>query len=64
MVTVCHGGVIASLVGHAMGQHPWRYAGVRNGSLTHLVVDGAQWTLRSFNDAAHTGTLTADHDPH
>ncbi len=64
VVTVCHGGVIAALVGHAMEQHPWRYTGVRNASLTHIVVDGDDWTLRSFNDAAHTGTLTADHDPH
>lgn len=63
IAVVCHGGVIASLLGHAMSTHPGRYRGARNASLTHIVVDDSAWVLRSFNDAAHTGDLTADHDP-
>ena len=63
IVVVCHGGVIASLVGHAMGQPPWMYGGVRNASLTHVVLTEDRWILRSFNDAAHTGSLVADHGP-
>jgi probable phosphoglycerate mutase len=63
IVVVCHGGVIAALLGHGMGQPLWAYAGARNGSLSHVVVSSDQWTLRSFNDAAHTGSIVADHDP-
>ena len=51
------------IVGHAMGQPPWKYAGVRNGSITHMVLSDDGWTLRAFNDASHTGSLTADHGP-
>lgn len=63
IVVVCHGGVISTIVGHAMDQHAMRYVGARNGSITHVVIDGHRWILRSFNDAAHVGGLTADHDP-
>ena len=63
IVVVCHGGVIAALLGHAMQQPARRYIGARNASLTHVVVHGDAWMLRAFNDAAHTGGLTADHDP-
>ena len=59
---VCHGGVIASLVGHATGTHPFDYLGVRNSSLSHLYITEDRWLLRSFNDTAHAGGLTADHD--
>lgn len=64
IVVVCHGGVIATLVGHAMGQPAWMYGGVRNASMSHVVVTEDRWMLRSFNDAAHVGTLVTDHDPH
>lgn len=63
IAVVCHGGVIAAVIGHAMGQHPMHYRGARNGSLSHVVIAGDQWILRSFNDAAHVGGLTADDDP-
>ncbi len=63
VAVVCHGGVIAALVGHAMDQPLWMYGGVRNASLTHMVLTEDRWILRSFNDAAHTGSLVADHDP-
>jgi len=62
IVVVCHGGVIGALVGHAMGGHSMQYSGARNASLTHLVITEDRWMLRSFNDASHIGSLTADHD--
>ena len=39
------------------------FGGVRNASLTHVVLTDDRWILRSFNDAAHTGSLVADHGP-
>jgi len=63
IVVVCHGGVIAAVLSHAMRQPVMAYRGARNASLSHVVVHGGEWILRSFNDAAHTGSLTADHDP-
>ncbi len=63
IVVVCHGGVIATLLGHATGQPWWVYGGIRNASMTHLVVTDERWIVRSFNDAGHIGSLTADSDP-
>ncbi len=63
ITVVCHGGVIAALLGHAMSQPLMMYGGARNASLSHIVVTEERWILRSFNDAAHTGALTHDHDP-
>lgn len=63
IAVVCHGGVIAAIVGHTMQQSPWLYSGVRNASLSHIVITEDRWQLRSFNDAAHVGSLVGDHDP-
>ncbi len=63
VVVVCHGGVIASLMGVATGAPPFTFRGVRNGSLTHLIRSPDGWTVRSFNDGAHVGPLLADADP-
>ncbi len=63
IVVVCHGGVVAALLGHAVGQPPWMYLGSRNGSISHLVVTEERWIVRSFNDAGHIGSLTTDLDP-
>ncbi len=63
VVAVCHGGVIGALVGFAAGVNPFTFAGSRNGSFAHLVVGPDGWTIRSFNDGAHVGPLTADADP-
>jgi probable phosphoglycerate mutase len=63
VAVVCHGGVISALLSHAAGVGPRVFPSVRNGSLSHIVVQGSNWILRSFNDAAHTGSLGADHDP-
>jgi 2,3-bisphosphoglycerate-dependent phosphoglycerate mutase len=66
MVAVfCHGGVIASLVGHVVSANPFAFHGARHTSVSHLVVNPSdheeRWILRSFNDGAHAGTLTTDH---
>lgn len=58
-----HGGTIASLLGHALGINMFKVMGSRNSAISHLVVNGDQWVVRSFNDAAHAGPLTADTEP-
>lgn len=63
IVVVCHGGVIGAIVGHVFDQPARAMAYARNGSITHLVVTDDHWQVRSFNDAAHIGDLTADWDP-
>lgn len=66
MVAVfCHGGVIAAIVGHAVGVGPFGFNGSRHTAISHLVVNrpghADRWVLRSFNDAGHAGTLVTDH---
>ncbi len=58
-----HGGTIGSLIGHALGVNMFLMMGVRNSSLSMLVVEGDKWIVRLFNDGAHAGPLTADVDP-
>lgn len=55
-----HGGVIGALVGNALGTSAMAHAGSRHTALTHLVITPERWILRSFNDASHMGTITAD----
>lgn len=59
----CHGGVIASLVAYAMGRNDFSFMGVRNASFSILEIGTAGWSIRSFNDTAHCGSLMADADP-
>ncbi|MEM9564153.1 MAG: histidine phosphatase family protein [Actinomycetota bacterium] len=64
----CHGGVIAAVVGYAIGIGATGLTGARHTSISHLVIeqpadDPAHWTVRLFNDGAHAGTLTGDHQP-
>ncbi|MDA3039757.1 MAG: histidine phosphatase family protein [Actinomycetota bacterium] len=58
-----HGGTIGALVAFAAGVNPFIFNGTRNGAIAHLVVAGDDWVIRSFNDAAHVGPLTADAEP-
>lgn len=58
-----HGGTIGSLLGHALGINMFNMMGSRNSAISHVVVDNDQWVVRSFNDAAHSGPLTADAEP-
>lgn len=54
VVVVVHGGVIGELVRQAVDSpHGFAFVGADNGSITHLVVHGDRWIVRSFNDTAH-----------
>lgn len=64
----CHGGVIAAVTGYALDVGALTLTGARHTSISHLVIEQpatepAHWTLRLFNDGAHAGTLTGDHQP-
>lgn len=48
-----HGGVIATALSIASGSEPFAFETVDNGSISELVVSGASWTVRRFNDTAH-----------
>jgi len=56
----CHGGVIASLVAYAANANPFFFSGSRHTAVSHLVIGPSGWTVRSFNDGSHMGTLTMD----
>ncbi len=58
-----HGGTIGALIAYAAGVNPFTFNGTRNGAIAHLVVSDDEWVIRSFNDAAHVGPLTADAEP-
>jgi probable phosphoglycerate mutase len=64
-----HGGVIGAAVAHSVGADtgPLSFASVDNGSISHLVVLGEWWHLRTYNDTSHLGPLlavrAADADP-
>jgi probable phosphoglycerate mutase len=63
----CHGGVIGAVLGHAAAVSPFTFNGSRHTALAHLVVpagvdEPGGWVIRSFNDAAHAGQLTTDHE--
>lgn len=54
-----HGGVIGALLAHATGSQPFAFAGADNGSIHHVVVRGADWKLRAYNDTAHLGGFSS-----
>jgi 2,3-bisphosphoglycerate-dependent phosphoglycerate mutase len=52
-----HGGVIGEACRQATDSRPFAFVHADNGSLTRLVIlPGARWLLRSFNDTAHLTT--------
>jgi probable phosphoglycerate mutase len=57
----CHGGVIGSLLGHAAGVNPFTFNGSRHTAISHVVLNPSGWVIRAFNDGAHAGRLTTDH---
>ncbi len=63
VAVVCHGGVIAALLGYAIGRSDFTFGGARNASISHIVVTEDRWIIRMFNDGGHVGPLTADVDP-
>lgn len=63
MVAVfCHGGVIGAVLGHTAGVNPFTFNGSRHTAISHLVIQPSGRVIRSFNDAAHAGRLTVDHE--
>jgi probable phosphoglycerate mutase len=48
-----HGGVIGQVLADASGSRAFAFTGADNGSISHLVVDGARWIVRRYNDTAH-----------
>jgi len=48
-----HGGVIAQALALASGSRPFAFLSADNGSISRLVVTGAHWIVRCFNDTAH-----------
>ncbi|MDH3680575.1 MAG: histidine phosphatase family protein [Acidimicrobiia bacterium] len=57
----CHGGVIGAVLGFAAGVNPFTFNGSRHTAISHVVLNPSGWVIRSFNDGAHAGRLTADH---
>jgi 2,3-bisphosphoglycerate-dependent phosphoglycerate mutase len=48
-----HGGVIAQALALAADSPPFAFLSGRNASLSQVVLAGARWTVRRFNDTAH-----------
>lgn len=48
-----HGGVIGAAMAVATGAAPFAFNGAANGSISQIVVRGAQFIARRFNDCAH-----------
>ncbi|OAN77905.1 phosphoglycerate kinase [Sulfitobacter sp. EhC04] len=53
VAVVVHGGVIAAALALATASRPFGFTGADNGSISRLVVQGNQMTLRGFNDVSH-----------
>jgi probable phosphoglycerate mutase len=48
-----HGGVIGQALSLASQARPFAFIGAENGSISEIVVAGAMWIVRGFNDTAH-----------
>jgi len=57
VVAVLHGGVIGQILAQAAGSTGFAFNGADNGSISHIVVNGAQTTIRRFNDCSHLQDL-------
>jgi len=53
VVVVVHGGVIGQAIANATGAGPLAFAWADNGSISEIVVHGADWVVRSYNDTSH-----------
>ena len=60
-----HGGVIGQALALATGSRPFAFNGADNASISHLVVAGDRWIVRTFNDTSHlhSGFGTAPESP-
>ncbi len=48
-----HGAAIGELLAQATGSEPFAFLGADNASISRLVVTGARWVLRGYNDTSH-----------
>jgi len=48
-----HGAFIAQALALAARSRPFAFLGADNASISHLVVTGERWIIRSYNDTAH-----------
>jgi 2,3-bisphosphoglycerate-dependent phosphoglycerate mutase len=53
VVVVSHGGAIGQVLALATGARPFAFTGSDNAGISHLVVDGARWIVRCYNDTGH-----------
>jgi probable phosphoglycerate mutase len=53
VVCFAHGGTIGVILALATGSRPFAFTGADNGAISSLVVSGARWLLRGFNDRSH-----------
>ncbi len=53
VVAVAHAVSISAVLAQATRSSPFAFVGGDNASISTLVVSGARWTLRRFNDTAH-----------
>ncbi len=59
-----HGGVIGQIVADATGARGFTFGGSDNCGITHLVVTGDRWIVRTWNDTAHLSPrFTRDPEP-
>ena len=52
-----HGGVIGMIMALASGSRPFAFIGAGNASISRIVVTGAQWIVRGYNDTVHLDDL-------
>jgi 2,3-bisphosphoglycerate-dependent phosphoglycerate mutase len=57
-----HGGVVGQVMSEATGSRPFAFTGSDNCGITHVVVAGDRWIVRTWNDTAHL-TPRFTHDP-
>ncbi len=55
IAVVVHGGVIGAALSIASGAAPFAFNNAANGSISRLVIRGADMVVRGFNDVAHLG---------
>jgi len=53
VVAVVHGGVIGESLNIATGSSGFTFTGADNASISHIVVDPDNWSVRCFNDTSH-----------
>jgi probable phosphoglycerate mutase len=57
VLVVAHGGVIGTILSIATQGRPFAFIGADNASISELIVSGADWSVRRFNDTAHLDSM-------